>query len=153
MQKERKLFMKKQNALKTILILSMMLLCMGFPTALAEDAPQTIPYAESKMAEFSKELSETEELYVEWSNGKIRTAIDIPSGNAYEESDEDGERRYFQTQPNQKFPAGAYQLLERNYAPCFLPIESDAIIDMSYILMSIGDSSMGVVQVSRDGAN
>lgn len=43
--------------------------CSGTPPIVPSDSPQIIPYSESRMAEFSKELSETSEIYIESNNG------------------------------------------------------------------------------------
>ena len=45
--------------------------CSGTPPIVPSDSPQIIPYSESRMAEFSKELSETSEIYIESNNGLV----------------------------------------------------------------------------------
>ena len=153
MQKET---MKRvRRALNIILVWGVLLSCTGMAWEPLNDSVQMIPYEESKMAEFSKELQEAKEIYVEWDNGKTRTAIDVQSGNEYEEITQNGtvKRRFFQNEPNKRTPIGVYDLLERNQVPCYLPIESDAIIDIYGLLKGVDGSHVEMVQVSYEGAN
>lgn len=82
-----------------LLVLGVLLFCTGMAFEPLNDTVQTIPYEESRMAEFSKGLRETKEIYVEWSNGNIKTAIDMQSGNEYEEENQDKtvKRMFFKT--------------------------------------------------------
>ena len=139
----------------TILVLGVLLFCTGMAFEPLNDAVQTIPYEESRMAEFSKELSETKEIYVEWSNGNIKTAIDMQSGNEYEEETQGRtvKRTFFQNKSNKQTPEGVYELLEKSQLPCYFPIESDAIVDIYKLLTSMNAPYAETVQVSCDGAN
>lgn len=123
----------------------------GVPTGSA----QTIFYSESCMAEFSKEFRSARELYIEWDNGRRKTVIDIQSGNSYEEITENGEieKIYFMRQSDGTFPAGVYNLFEKNGVRCFYPIESDAVVDIYELLADMGNPEMDMVEVSYDGAN
>lgn len=138
-----------------LLVLGVLLFCTGMAFEPLNDTVQTIPYEESRMAEFSKGLRETKEIYVEWSNGNIKTAIDMQSGNEYEEENQDKtvKRMFFQNKSNKQTPEGVYELLEKSQVPCYFPIESDAIIDMYKLLVGMNDSCAETVQVSCDGAN
>lgn len=118
-------------------------------------SPQTIPYSESRIAEFSKEFKETTELYIESNNGLTKTVIDIPSGNSYEETTEGGklEKTYFLRQSDGTVPAGVYNLFEKNQLKCYYPIEGDATIDLYDLLAGMNSTRNQTVQVSYDGAN
>ncbi len=117
------------------------------------DTQQTIPYSESCMAEFSKELKGTKEIYIESDNGKRKTAIDVRSGNVYEEVTENGKtsKIYFMNQADKNTPTGVYSLFEKNGVNCFYPIEGDATTDI-YKLLTSTDSA-DTVEVSFDGIN
>lgn len=119
------------------------------------DALQTVPYSESCMAEFLKEFKETKEIYIESDDGKRKTAIDVQSGNAYEEVTEKGEtqKTYFMNKADKNTPAGVYSLFEKNGVSCFYPIEGDMIVDIYELLTCMDDVQADTVEVSYDGAN
>lgn len=142
-------------AFEIMFVLGILLSCTGMAWETLNDSVQTIPYTESKMAEFSKEFQEAKEVYVEWDNGKTKTAIDVQSGNEYEEVTQNGivQRRFFQNEANKRTPVGVYALLEKSRVPCYLPIETDAIVDVYRLLASMNDPCAEVVQVSYEGIN
>lgn len=140
----------------TVFLLSVLPSCTEIPSLPSEGSATTIRYEESKMSEFSKRFKETKEIYIESSNGTTKTAIDIQSGNSYEETVENGkvEQIYFQNQSNGQTPVGVYRLFEKNQIPCYYPIEGDATIDMYKLLASMGNVLPDkTVQISYDGAN
>ena len=77
------------------------------------------------MAEFSKELSETSEIYIESNNGLRKTVIDLQSGNSYDETTENGtlNKTYFLNQSEGTVPVGVYRLFEKDQLHCYYPIE------------------------------
>lgn len=129
--------------------------CSGTPPIVPSDSPQIIPYSESRMAEFSKELSETSEIYIESNNGLRKTVIDLQSGNSYDETTENGtlNKTYFLNQSEGTVPVGVYRLFEKDQLHCYYPIEGDATIDLYKLLIDSNDAKKHNVQVNYDGCN
>lgn len=123
--------------------------CSGTPPIVPSDSPQIIPYSESRMAEFSKELSETSEIYIESNNGLRKTVIDLQSGNSYDETTENGtlNKTYFLNQSEGTVPVGVYRLFEKDQLHCYYPIEGDATIDLYKLLIDSNDAKKHNVQV------
>lgn len=136
-------------------LVSVLSSCSEASPVISSDFPQTIPYSESRMAEFSKEFKETSELYIESNNGLTKTVIDIPSGNSYEETTEGGKlkKTYFLKKSDGSVPAGVYSLFEKNQLKCYYPIEGDSTIDIYDLLAGMNNSRTQTVQVSYDGSN
>ena len=148
----------KRSALILVLagfIASVLSSCSDTSPVISSDFPQTIPYSESRMAEFSKEFKETSELYIESNNGLTKTVIDIPSGNSYEETAEGGKLNitYFLKKSDGNIPVGVYSLFEKNQLKCYYPIEGDSTIDIYDLLAGMNNSRTQTVQVSYDGSN
>ena len=129
--------------------------CSGTPPIVPSNSPQIIPYSESRMAEFSKELSETSEIYIESNNGLRKTVIDLQSGNSYDETTENGtlNKTYFLNQSEGTVPVGVYRLFEKDQLHCYYPIEGDATIDLYKLLIDSNDAKKHNVQVNYDGSN